>query len=302
MSRTASPAVRPVPPGRTGPDERERTGDHGLSLLLFALAGGLVVNTVLGPLGAGVVDYSLSESLHNQLVGLEVITVVLVAPLCALAGALLRRGRRAGAVLALGPAAYTAYMLVQYLVGPGYEHYPPVLVFHLGLFVLSGVVVARAWSAFGSTDLPPMTPRARRARSWVLLGLGAFVTSRYLPALVGSVGEEALSQEFAAEPAFFWTILLMDLGIVVPLTVAASMGLRRATAAADKWLYAIVGWFALVPPSVAAMAVVMVVNDDPYASTASMAVFVTAAVAFGAFALHVFRPLLTGPRATTRSA
>lgn len=90
------------------------------------------------------VDYSLSESLHNQLVGLEVVTVALVAPLCVLAGALIRRGRTVGAVVALGPATYTVYMIVQYLVGPGYEHYPAVLTFHLGLFVLSGVVGVRA--------------------------------------------------------------------------------------------------------------------------------------------------------------
>lgn len=134
----------------------------------------------------------------------------------------------------------------------------------------------------------------------MLLGLAAFVTSRYLPALAGSVGEEALTEEFAAEPAFFWTILLMDLGIVVPLAVAAAIGLRHGTGAAVKGQYAIVGWFALVPPSVAAMAVAMVVNDDPHASSASMVVFVAAAAAFGMVAVRVFRPLVVGNRLLRR--
>jgi hypothetical protein len=54
----------------------------------------------------------------------------------------------------------------------------------------------------------------------------------------------------------------------------------------------VIGWFALVPPSVAAMSAAMSINDDPHASTANLVAFTAAAVVFGAYAITVYRPLL----------
>lgn len=270
--------------------------DRALAATTYALAAGLVVNTLLGPAFADVVDYSLSETLRNQTIGLELVSLLLVAPLCVAVAGLAARGKAAGPVLALAPATYTAYMFVQYVVGPGYDRYPAVLLFHLALFVAAGVVAVRAWASLAPADLPPIGNRVRRARAKVLFALAGFVVGRYVPALVGSFTDQPLSGELAEEPAFFWTILLMDLGIVVPAAVATAVALRRGSAVAVKAMYALVGWFALVPPSVAAMALVMVATDDPYASVGSLALFSVAAIGFAAFALAVYRPLLAGRR------
>ena len=273
-----------------------RRPDRLLAATAHALAAGLVANTLLGPAFADVIEYPLSETLRNQAVGLELVSLLLVAPLCVAAAGLAARGKAAGAVLALAPAGYTAYMFVQYVVGPGYDRYPPVLLFHLALFVTAGVVAVRAWASLAPADLPPIGTRVRRARANVLLALAGFVVARYIPALLGSLTDQPLAGEFAEEPAFFWTILLMDLGMVVPATVATAAALRRGSAVAVKAMYALVGWFALVPPSVAAMALAMVAADDPYASVGSLALFSAAAVAFAAFANAVYRPLLDGRR------
>lgn len=264
-----------------------------LGVLLFVLAAGLVVNSVLGPLILDVIDYSLSESLRNQLIGLDAVSLLLVAPLCVIAALISRRRRLAGSALALGPAGYTVYMFVQYIVGPNYEHSPKVLPLHLGLFILGGIVAVRAWAGIEPGDLPTMNDRTRRIRRWILVGLAAFVVSRYLPALLGSVNGEPLTEEFRAEPAFFWTILLMDIGIIVPITLWTARDLRRSSLSGLKATYAVIGWFALVPPSVAAMAIVMVVNDDPHRSMGAAAVFVVAAGVFAAVAISVYRPLLS---------
>lgn len=271
-------------------------GGRALSYALFALAGVLGLNSLLGPVFFDAIDYSLSESLHNQLIGLDVVSLLLVAPLAGAAALLVRRGSHSGAVLALAPATYTVYMFAQYIVGPGYETYPPVLLFHLLVFVLSGVITVGAWTAIDADRLPTTTARLRRSRSWVLLGLGAFVVLRYLPALLGSFRQDPLTAEFRAEPAFFWSIFLMDLGIVVPAAVAGMLLLRAGSRSGPRAMYGLVGWFALVPPSVAAMAVTMVVNDDPHASPGSMVLFVGSAAVFGIFAWRVFRPLFgAGP-------
>lgn len=59
----------------------------GLGAGLLALAALLVVNTVLGPILIGVVDYPITESMTNQLLGLAIVTLVLVVPWLAAEGA-----------------------------------------------------------------------------------------------------------------------------------------------------------------------------------------------------------------------
>ena len=141
-----------------------------------------------------------------------------------------------------------------------------------------------------------MSERGRRAWSWVLIGIAAFVFSRYLPALAGSADGVALTKEFRAEPAFFWTIFVMDVGVVVPSAIAAALALRRAAPVGVKATYAIVGWFALVPPSVAAMAITMLVNDDPNGSAAAAVLFAAVAAVCTALAVWVYRPLFGAVR------
>ncbi|HEY5852538.1 MAG TPA: hypothetical protein VIW24_00425 [Aldersonia sp.] len=78
---------------------------------------------------------------------------------------------------------------------------------------------------------------------------------------------------------------------MVPATVVAGIGLLRGARWSRKALYAVLGWFALVPPSVAAMAAAMFVNDDPNASAGQVVVFSVAAIVFAAFAARVYLPL-----------
>ena len=110
---------------------------------------------------------------------------------------------------------------------------------------------------------------------------------RYLPLFVGSVTGAAIPREFATAPAFFWSIVLLDtLGVVVPATVAAAMADLRGSPLAVPATHAVVGWFALVPPSVAAMAV-MVVRDDPYASVPTLVLLAVTSIITTAVAVRM---------------
>jgi hypothetical protein len=258
---------------------------------LGTLGLGLAVNSLLGPIALDAIRYPFSGGILNQLLGLDAVSLVLVAPLCVLAGVLALRRHPAGPVLALGPATYTAYMFVQYVVGPQYLSAPRILPLHLGLFILSIVVTAKAWSAIIPAELPSMTPSRSRRRGVIVVGLAAFVASRYAPVLLGSWTGEPIAAEFRTDPSFFWTILLMDVGVVVPAAVATAVALVRRTPGAARAMYGLVGWFALVPPSVAAMSVAMILKDDPNATSGGMVVFIAAAALFAAFAVGVFRPL-----------
>ena len=87
---------------------------------LVAIAAGLVAVALLGPLTGGPIEYHVSETLRNQTIGLDATSLFVVAPLAVAAAVLARSGHVAGPALALGVGAYTAYMFVQYIVGPEY--------------------------------------------------------------------------------------------------------------------------------------------------------------------------------------
>jgi hypothetical protein len=274
----------------SSPTVRE-PGNRAFAAMLFTLAAALVANTILGPLLTAVIRYPISGTLLNQVIGLEVVSVALVVPLTVVAGVLSLRGHRAAAFLGLGPAAYSAYMFLQYVLGPEYPRYTVVALFHVAIFALSGAIAVWAWVLGSRQALPHLSVSRRRLYGAALLLLAAFILSRY----AGALTEGRLPAEFAGAHTFYWSIFLLDLGVVVPATVAAGVGLLRGAPAAHPALYAVILWYALVPPSVAAMSTTMVINDDPYASTGQALLLSVVSVAFGAMAAWIYWPLLRAP-------
>ncbi|MFC5971247.1 hypothetical protein ACFPYI_07870 [Halomarina salina] len=270
--------------------------DRWLGWALVALALGVATNSLLGPLVTGAIAYPFPETLVNQTVGLEAVSLAVVAPWSLVAAWFVLRDHRAGPVLALPPAAYTAYMFVQYVVGPEYLTYSWVVAFHLGLFVLSGAVLVRAWSSVRSASLPTPSETRRRRASVGLVLLTAFVGLQYLPAAGGVLTGGPVSDEVAAAPTMYWSIALLDLGVVVPVTVATAIGLLRGASWAERALYGVAGWYLLVPVSVAAMGLTMLANGDPNASVGQVVVLSVAALLFTAFAAWVYRPLFARAR------
>jgi hypothetical protein len=241
------------------------------------------VNSLLGPLAADVVDYPVSRTVANQTVGLDAVTLVVVAPLAALAAVLTRRRHPAAPFLAVVVGAYTAYMFVQYVVGPDHPRYPGVLLLQTGLFTLGWVVAATGWTAARAVALPEVGAHVRGRQALVLFALAAFVVLRYLPAVPGSAEGALIPEGSRADPAMFWTIFLMDVGVFVPLVVAAGVAHRRGAGWAARALPVVVGWFALVTLVVLAMSVVMVLDGDPYAGPGLVALFAVTAVVVVAY-------------------
>ena len=264
-----------------------RTANRWFGLGMVLLGLGLAVNTLLGPLLAGVIEYPFTDTVRNETLGLEAVTLMLVAPLAIAAGVLALRGHRAAGVLALGPTGYAAYMLVQYVVGPQYSTYQPSIAWHLVLLVISAALLLTAWASVHTEQLPV------RSRGWavVMFLLAGFVLSRWLPAFTGMAAGEPVP---AAPPdlTMYWSIFMLDLALVVPAAIATGIALLTGAAWAGTALYGVVGWFALVPPSVAAMAIVKLVRGDPNAAVGDTVVFIVVTVIFFAIAIWLYRPLL----------
>jgi hypothetical protein len=276
-----------------------RDGSRAWSAIgLAVIACGLASVALLGPCASGVIDYRVTETLRNQTIGLDLVSLFIVAPLCVLAALLALRGHVAGTALALGIGAYTSYMFVQYILGPDYAALPGnnerLFPLFLLLFAAGWIVALTAWHAV-DVERVPVSRRRERLIGRVVLPVLAFVAFvRYLPALADWMSASPDDKGYLAGPSFAWAIAMLDLGIFLPATVATCVGLVRGRNWARRALYLVVGWFGLVGAAVAAMALTMYVNDDTNASSGN-AVFMTAlGLVFTALAFWVFRPLFGG--------
>ncbi len=267
-----------------------------LALGLFAIGLGLASVALLGPLASGVIDYRVTETLRNQVIGLDAVSLFVVVPLSLAAGVLVVRGHLLGFALALGIGAYTSYMVAQYVLGPDYTGLPGnnerLFPLFLLLFASGWIVALGSWSAIEVERIPRSRRRDRRVGLIVLPALAFLAFFRYLPALVDAMSATPKDEGYLAGPSFFWTIALLDLGVFLPLTVAACVGLVRETAWAQKAAYTVAGWFGLVGPAVAAMAVAMYVDDDPNASGGDAVFMIALGLAFALLALILYWPLV----------
>jgi hypothetical protein len=280
---------------------------------LIAIGFGLAIVSLLGPFVTGGIDYHVTETLRNQLIGLDAVSLLVVAPLAivtallvwrghragpplAIVTALLVwRGHRAGPPLALGIGAYTSYMFVQYILGPEYEQLPGnnevLFSLYLVLFALGWIVGLVAWNTLEAEGLP-RSPRRDRVLGRVVLPVLAFLAFfRYIPALADWMSSQPEDSGYLAGPTFSWAIAMLDLGVFLPAAVAACVGLVRGTPWARKALYLVAGWFGLVGPAVSAMAIAMYVNDDANASGGNVAFMTALGLVFALLAFFLYLPL-----------
>jgi hypothetical protein len=155
-----------------------------------------------------------------------------------------------------------------------------------------------AWQAI-TPESGSGSRRRHRVLARVVLPLLAFLAfSRYLPALADAMNGEPHDAGYRAGPTFFWTIAMLDLGIFLHATVLTRMALLRGRPWAPKALYLVVGWFGLVGPGVAAMAIAMYVNDEPNATVGNAIAMTILGLAFAMLAVSVYLPLFRSQRRT----
>lgn len=292
-------AQEPIAPLRRGAVDPLGTESdvRRLCPVLVALAVGVALTAVLGPLIGDVIRYHVSVDAVNQVIGGDLVALALVAPVSLFAALLAWRRHPAAPVVALGPAVFTVYTYAQLALGGDFARYrgnsERFFVVHLALFVMGSSIALKSWACVDAERLPPMSRRTQRALgSFVLFVAGFVLVGLHLPTLIDAWRDQPRRSEYLADPGVFWVVKLMDLGIVVPVLTAVGVDLLRCAAWAQKAAYGIVGWFALLGSSVAAMSVVMQGKDDPSASTTNTIAFGFFALVGLALATRLLRPLL----------
>ena len=293
ISRAPVTSTPPRAVGAIGTDHSSRW----MCPALLALAGAVASAALLGPLTDGAIRYHVSAAALNQVIGGDLVAVALVVPVSLFAAMLAWRRHPVAPVVALGPAVFAVYTYTQLALGGDFSRYAGnserFFLLHLAIFVLGGAIAVRSWALIDGRRLPSMSLRSQHVLgSFVIVVAGFVLIGLHLPTLLDAWREHPERPEYLADPGVFWVVKLMDLGIVVPTLTAVGVGLLRGAGWARKAIYGVLGWFALLGSSVAAMAVVMQVKSDPAASIANTIAFGVFAAVGLTVAVRLLRPLL----------
>jgi hypothetical protein len=247
-----------------------------MPLALVALAVGLTANVLLGPLGLGLLQWRVSSNALNQTYGADAVSLLLVVPVALAAAWLWSRGHRLAAPLAVGVSLATLYYAVAEVLGSDYVRYSGnnerFFLLFLSLIILSWTTGVRAWSGLDRRPTQ-LSRRLRRGFGTVLLLVAAVIGYAWLAQLVdlavnGVLSAPADALAYAESPSAFWTIRIVDLGFIVPLSLWTGFGLWRERAAATKASFAVASFLTLQAASVLAMGAVMLWRQDPTATPA----------------------------------
>lgn len=265
---------------------------------LIALGLLLAINATIGPLLLGVVRFHVSAGAEAQLIGGEVVSLFVVAPLSVVAGILWTRGNALAPVLALGPALYSLYMNVQYIVGPQYNRYPGnneyLFPLYLALIILAWTIAIRAWRQLTASSLPPLSPAMQRTLGGVMLVPNVMFAFAWLASIAGVLtgpDSSAAWQEYEKDQTLFWLVRMMDLGFVIPTSLVIASGLLRRAVWATRLTYAFIAFQTLMVAAVAGMAIMMAARSDPSTSAVLLLTSCLLTFSLGAFGVVLLRKL-----------
>ena len=272
------------------------TADLPLAALLVAEGGLMATGALLGPRVLDVLHYRTSASGLDQIGGTDLTAIALVAPLCVWIGRLARDSHPAAPVLALAPAGYGVYVSTQLLVGsewgrlPGnVEWFSPLL---LGVIGVGIAVVVRATRSLRSQVPLRWSRRLERATGVLMLAVAGFVVlGIHLSSLVDALGSAPVGVGVLETPNAFWVVKAMDLGLIVPASLLIGAGLLKGRSWARTPAAAVLGGYALLGWSVAAMGWSMVRGGAVDASVALAVGSTAVAAAVTGYAVTLYRPL-----------
>ncbi len=236
---------------------------------LLALAAAMALATLLGPFGFGVIRFAVSESAETQLLGGEIITVVLAIPIAITAGVMTLRGLRLAPVLAIGPGIYATYMYIQYTLAPDFTRYEgnSERAFPLYLLLALGgwLIAAHSWIAITRLDLPDPGGRLGTITGVFLRTVNLLFALAWFASIAPIVAGRDPGSAYEADPTLFWMVRLMDLGFVIPLGTATAVALLSRLPVRARLLYAWHGAQTLLVSAVCGMAWMMAIRNDPEA-------------------------------------
>lgn len=241
----------------------------GLALAWLAIAG---------PLFLGILSYKTAPTGINQIMGQDLVNLLVLSPLTILAGLTLLANKPIARYLLVAYPLYLMYYVLSYTIGlewssPSLTGNSEQYTFAF-LFILVSALISLLYglSVFPRNLSPKFGRTGLRVYSVIYVLLILVFASMW----IGQIKEiltSGTTAGYAAVPTAFWLIRIFDLGFTIPLGLISVYLLwtRPATSAAAQFLF--YGFFLTMLAAVNAMGLCMFLRDDPDFDTAGMLLF-----------------------------
>jgi hypothetical protein len=253
----------------------ERLFVAALAILTGAV---LVYLAVQGPLVRGAVTYKTAAVISNQLIGQDVVNLVVLSPLLFIGGTGLLLGRRWAASLLLATPLFLIYYALSYSIGwewssPVYKGNSQEYAF-LFIFVLAAALIILLYSLAAF----PKEAESRFKKQGLLVYSALFSVFLLVFAAmwireVREVIRTGTTRGYDIAPTAFWLVRVFDLGFSVPLGLVSVYLLWARPRTAYPVISLFYGFFFTQIIAVNAMGWVMFLGRDPTFMARDLVVF-----------------------------
>ena len=193
----------------------------GSGLLIIALS-------LLGPLFFNVLTFRTSESMKFQVIGQDLISLLLIAPLLLMSGYGLIKNKDYPKYMLVGSGGYQIYTYFSYIIAIEYALYPgnnELFFFPFVFLIISGWInLALGFKRLAKDVTPTISSRKQKIIAVFFIILGFLFLLQWLQEIISvqTIGYvEGRPEMYAEAPTGFWTIKTMDVGFTIPFMITA---------------------------------------------------------------------------------
>jgi hypothetical protein len=261
------------------------TGFERVTVGILALLNGLMLAflSLMGPLFLDRIVYKTHPLVVNQLLGQDIINIVIMSPLLMIAGICLFCKNRLSKYMLIMTPLYLIYYAISYAIGwewmaPGYLGNSEKYFFHF-VFILTSAFIFLLYSMHTF----PRLVKSLFKKSELLIY--SIIYAVFLVAFAGMWMKEVFmvfssgtTRAYEIAPTAFWLVRTFDLGVVIPLGFMSIYLLWIRPERAYPVQYLFYGFFVTQVTAVLAMALMMFMKKDPTFEPISTGIFVILAL------------------------
>ena len=253
------------------------------NLLIAELFGSgilIIVLSLLGPLFFKVLEFRTSESMIFQVIGQDLISLLLITPLLFLSCYGMLKNKEYVKYLLVGTGGYQIYTYFSYVIAIEYALYPgnnEMFFFAFAFLIIAGWVnLALGFKKLSTVEAPSISSRGRKIIAIFFVILGCLFLFQWLREIIsvqmlGYV--QGRPDMYSDAPNGFWTIKTMDVCFTIPLMITAGYLLLTRFNTHYNLIVAIVSYSALLVSAVFTMSVVQLLMNDPNATIDGFVMF-----------------------------
>lgn len=241
-----------------------------VSIGLIAVWAGIILIylAVMGPLLSGAIKYRTAENINNQLIGQDLVNMVVLAPLLISGGVLLLRRKSVAKYLLMTTPLFLIYYALSYTIGwewssPQYSGNNEEYFFYfLFILITALLIMLYCLSVFPRNVIATFKKKPLAIYSILFILFLLIFAGMWIKEVI-EVIKTGSTRGYEIAPTAFWLVRVFDLGFSIPLGLLSVYLLWTRAARAYPLIYMVYGFFFTQILAVNAMGWMMFVKQDP---------------------------------------